>query len=439
MNRQTGLRKFSGKLTFCGLLAVAFCLNGVDARAETLRESLEGLTKTHKRVLAAELDAAAAKENIRVARGDWYPTVDLTANKGYEDQKKGQGTDDTRIHPSEFDVTLTQQLWDFGSTNAAIDSAVLSYEQLNATLNSTRQGVLLEGIVAYLNLTSAMKILDFAKKSEDNLKKQTEYEDALVKRGSGLAMNKLQAKTQLAGAQARRVQAKGAVDLAVNRYRAVFSKPPENMDSLVNPRMPVELLPETVEDAVSMAERDNPQLEAQLISAEIAREAYKASFADEIMPTVNASFDGKWKNDVGGTVGGKRELLIKVEMTKSFNAGLTAINTLRAAEQTRMATVNRYSDARNLIEEQVRNTWSQLLTAKENAEFLENQANISAEFLVLARKDLQLGNTDLINVLAGETSLINASSDAEAAKTQVGIAVYTLLNVMGQLESDVIE
>ena len=211
------------------------------------------------------------------------------------------------------------------------------------------------------------------------------------------------------------------------------------MDSLVNPRMPVELLPETVEDAVSMAERDNPQLEAQLISAEIAREAYKASFADEIMPTVNASFDGKWKNDVGGTVGGKRELLIKVEMTKSFNAGLTAINTLRAAEQTRMATVNRYSDARNLIEEQVRNTWSQLLTAKENAEFLENQANISAEFLVLARKDLQLGNTDLINVLAGETSLINASSDAEAAKTQVGIAVYTLLNVMGQLESDVIE
>ncbi len=47
-----------------------------------------------------------------------------------------------------------------------------------------------------------------------------------------------------------------------------------------------------------------------------------------------------------------------------------------------------------------------------------------------------MGRRSLIDVLAGETALIYASSDAASAEVDVSIAVFTLLNVTGRLEED---
>jgi len=50
-----------------------------------------------------------------------------------------------------------------------------------------------------------------------------------------------------------------------------------------------------------------------------------------------------------------------------------------------------------------------------------------------------LGNRSLIDVLAGETALINASSDAASADTDVAIAVFTLINVIGAITPDIVD
>jgi len=64
---------------------------------------------------------------------------------------------------------------------------------------------------------------------------------------------------------------------------------------------------------------------------------------------------------------------------------------------------------------------------------LRNQANIAAEFLTLARKERKLGKRSLLDVLNGETNLVNAESDAASAERDVDIAAFTLLAVMGKL------
>ena len=87
----------------------------------------------------------------------------------------------------------------------------------------------------------------------------------------------------------------------------------------------------------------------------------------------------------------------------------------------------------------LRTTWDGLETAQQNAQFLDNQARISKEFLELARIERQAGNRSLLDVLGGETALINAQSDAIGAKIEVLINSYTLLSLMGQLSVDIIE
>ena len=157
------------------------------------------------------------------------------------------------------------------------------------------------------------------------------------------------------------------------------------------------------------------------------------------MPLVEASAEANVKKENGGTAGSQQERLIKIEATYSFNLGATAINTLKASKQTHIATTNRYGDTKDATEEAARNAWDNLQTARQNTEHLHLQANIASEFLELARRERQLGNRSLIDVLAGETALINASSDAASADTDVAIAVFGLLNVINAVSVDVVK
>ncbi len=422
------------------VLAAAFvgCLTP-SAQAQSLQAALDKMLAEHKRMQAAEADVEAARETAEAALGDWYPNLDVTGSWGYEKQNKPPGSDDTDLTPRKLDLKVTQQLWDFGSSNSAIRRAELSVRQSMATREATRQGMLLEGITAHLNVIRAHKLFNFAKGSVENIRRQAELEDARVQRGSGFSTDVLQAKTQLAGANARQIQTQGAVRSALNRYRAVFYADPESIEKMIEPRLPLELLPKSLDEAIKAVLEGNPQLEASRLSAEIAREDVVKTEADEFYPTLNAIAQEIRKVDDGGTAGSQMERIVKVELSYDFNLGLTARNTLRASEQTHVATVNRFGDARDSIEEQARNAWDALETARDNAEHLQNQANIAAEFLELARRERQLGNRSLIDVLAGETALINASSDAASAEIDVAVAVFTLLSTMGALDASVVQ
>ena len=418
--------------------AVAVIAATPPVSAETLAEALASLVKNQKQIKAAEADVDAAKERAEAAWGDWYPTLGVTANIGKEKQNKDTGTADTEEVPRELDVSITQQLWDFGSSNASIRSAKLSLRRARLNLISTRQALILQGIEAHLNLMRANKTLGFARGSVANIQRQAKLEDARVQRGSGFTTDVLQAKTQLAGAEARRNNFAGGLRNAINAYRRFFGKDPGKIEALKHPRVPFEMVPKKLDDLIRAMHESNPGLKVSKLDADILNETIKQTRADELFPTLEASAETKRKIDVGGTIGESTEQLFKVELSYSLNLGLTGVNTLKASKQDHLAATNRYIDARDSFEQQARDLWSNFERDRLNAEFLKNQADIAAEFLELARRERQLGNRSLIDVLAGETALINANSDATAAETDVMLDVFRLINIMGKLEADII-
>ncbi len=408
------------------------------AYAESIEVLLPYVVDNHDRVRADEARLRAARNRAREALGDWYPTLSQTANAGTERQQNDNG-DDSSTGFSEWDISLTQLLWDFGSTNAAIDKARLQVEEARLTLVETRQSLILEAITDYMNLIRAHQSLKFAQQSEENIRKQTGLEEALVGLGSGFSTDVLQAKSQLAGAQARRASSEGGLSSALNRYKAVFGRVPDNVDDLETVPFPAPFLPTSLTQATDIALEMNPSLKNAILAANIAMEDVRIARADNFTPRIEATGERKFKKNVGGTIGSEQETLAKVEMTFDFNLGFTAINTLKASKQDLSATTYSAADTRRNIEEQVRNAWQQLDTAKSTASHLDNQANIEAAFLDLARNERQLGRRSLIDVLTGETTLINAKSDALSARTDVVIAAYGLLASTGLLEYDIIK
>ena len=433
------VRGFQGKWAVIALSAAVLVLPSARAEAASLYDVLVNLAKNQKQIQAAEQDLKAAEERSKSAWAKWYPTLSVTGSYGHERQNNTVGTADTVGVPRELDLSVTQQLWDFGSTNANVRRARLQYDRAKANLTATRQSVVLQGIEAYLGVMRSKKLVSFAEGSVGNIRRQAELEDSRVQRGGGFTTDVLQAKTQLAGAEARRNNFDGALRNAINTYRRFFSADPGKVEDMREPRVPFELLPKSAEELVRIMLEGNPGLRAAKTDADILFETVTQTQADEFFPTINATASEKRKSDVGGTLGNENEQLFKVELSYSLNLGMTAVNTLRAARGDHLASTNRYIDAKDSVEQQARNLWSNLERDKLNADFLKNQANIAAEFLELARRERQLGKRSLIDVLAGETALINANSDATAAEVDVTLDVFRLLNVMGRLEADLLK
>lgn len=430
-------KRFWGGVFLCALLMLGG-LAAVPVRAETLDALLENILKTHDRIIAAEASVESARNKAREALGDWFPTLDQTGKYGFERQQKANAAN-TSVSFQEYDLKLTQLLWDFGSTNALVEKARLRLEESQTLLIQARQDLILEAANAYVNYVRAHKVLGYAKQSEKNILRQTGLEEARIETGSGLTTDVLQAKTQLLAAETRRIQARGALIAATNRYLNVFYVPPEGIETFVPVTVRKSSLPVALDSALALASKHNTELNIANLGIAQARADVEQTRSSKFFPKLTGVLESNFKNNVAGTLNFEKENIARFEFTFPFNLGFTAVNTLRASQSDHLATVRTVADTRRRIEEDVRNAWMQLDIATSTKTALFNQAKLADAFLELARQERQMGMRSLIDVLSGETALINAQSDAASAEADVILAMLGLLDVTGQLALDVIQ
>ncbi len=409
-----------------------------DDKLFDLRDSLESVIKNHKIISASQIDSKAAKLRLKQAKGGYFPSLDVTANYGHENIIKYGPGNNTQLMARDATAKITQTITDFGLTDSTVKTSELGLKQSLAMERQVKNDLLLRALTAYLRVIQSRESVRYAVQSVANIKKQTELEDAAVSAGGGLTSDVLQAKTQLAGAQARLIQFEGVLDAARHEFEYVFGFFPENLNNLQLTKSIYDELPKTIDEAVESTIKNNPSLIAARITEDIGKEAINTA-RSSLFPTIKGILSHSEKQDFGGIVGFKRESSAKIDFSYPLNLSLSEYAGKDAAVESYLATSTRIRDQENMIKQMLRTTWDGLDTAQKNAQFLTNQARISGEFLELARKERQAGNRTLLDVLGGETALINAQADAIAAKIEVLINSYTLLSLMGGLTLDSIE
>lgn len=408
------------------------------AQAQSLPELLEKLVTTHDRIKQAKNDLEAAESNIEVSKGAWYPELDLTQDLGFQ-KRHNPGTQDTTKNFTDTSATITQKLWDFGKTNSDIGISKKRRDSSFVSLTQTRQDLILDAIAAYIQVYSASKRVALAKKSEENIKKQTELEDARVAGGAGFSTDVLQAKTELAEAQTRRVVAEGSLRNALSRYHSLFREFPRAINEFKLPPAPKPLMPDTLEQAIEIGLKENPKLRIDNIASDIAKSTLVRTRQDLFFPEINAVLESKHQNDVDGSGGHRNDQIAKVEISFPFNLGGSAFDEIKASRSSHLSSVNRVGDTRRDIEEQVRLAWADLETQNQNNDVRTAQIEIAQRFLELAREEREAGRRSLLDVLSGETRLINAQSDAVLTEVAIIQASFRLLKAIGRLEISAVE
>ena len=282
-------------------LFICFVLTSQPLFGATIQQYLPELLETHQRIKAAQSKRQAVDSLLKQSKADYLPSVDFLSEYGYEDIHKEYGLDTDFSDKSYNRLRASQLLWDFGATSGKVGKNRNSVSQITFEEESVRQEVLLEGILACVNIIKERDRLSYAKRSESNIKNQTGIEEILLEKGAGLRSDVLQAQSQLAGAMALRTEVEGELAIAKNRFRTVFGKTIQENDvnGLELTASYRNLVPASQKDSINMALETNPALKAKALDRNIADseiDARKAAY----YPRFELIGQGKYRyNDDG--------------------------------------------------------------------------------------------------------------------------------------------
>lgn len=401
-----------------------------------LTDEISFLLESHPRLKAARNNISAADEGVKRAFGEYFPSLDLFTDWGYE-HTDSPGLRSARNNRSlntpreSLSVTLTENLFTGFRREANNETARLNREVAAFEYEEIQQGILFEAVSSYLNVLRHSALIGYAVGNEQNIKRQLDLEDERVQRGAGITVDVLQSKSRLQIAKERRVAFIGNLRNAVARYTQVFGVPPE-IASMTTPEAPLELLPPTLEEAESIVLSENPILSNSSREIDLSRER-KRTAQSPYYPEVDLVGQYNYEQDDQGVIGSRRDYVVKVEARWNLFNGLSTRADVADATFRSMAAVDNNAFVNRKVIEDVRLSWDQLDTVRARVELLENAVNIAEEVYVARGKRRQAGQETLLDLLDAENEVFIAQISAADAAFDARIAVYRMLFAIGRM------
>jgi len=440
--RTLGKRKFPGNagilpasrsaiaIIFIGLLSVTVR----PAAAQSLESLLPEILINDDTILEKKAEVAVARHEALEAMGNWYPEMEINFTHGYE-RIDGAHAAVTSLPFQDADISFTQLLWDFGATNAEIEGARLELAKAEAELVSAKIALISNVLDFYVQVYHNHLQIELAK--ETLRKMQERHVNArFAKEARGDAKDVLKLEKEILKQEADMLGIVSDLAESKNEFHRIFGFHPDPT-KFVPVKLPADLLPPTLDQAIEQALKNGIQLISgsnTRLDAAIDRLKIKQTEREEFYPKLEGVIEHKWKNNFSGTADLKKEFAAKLELSYSLNLGLTAINTLRAAENQYAATARSVHDFRRNLELSVRQNWDNLRIKLDKARVRRNQARLADEFLAAVITSGKAGGDVLDDVLKAEEDRLDGLSDAIEAEGDAIVSAYKLLALTGQID-----
>jgi adhesin transport system outer membrane protein len=432
--RGTGLSWKSGALVL--LVTSGLGMPSI-AIGETLVEEMTGLLNSHPRLNAAAKSVLSSDEAIRQARAAYLPTVKLSGDTGpeYIENKTRSTTNDSEPWYRKRDsasVTITQKLFDGNATESQVASARLNRDVSATTVRSTRQEILLEAATAYINVKRWTRQVEFATQKESNIQGQLALEDERVKRGSGIALDVVQAKQRLQRSKEDRVRAEGELENAITRYSQVFGHPPQ-VGQMQDVDPPAQLLPPNLNLALDIAGSENPTLANADLSIDINAEKRRLAEAG-YYPTFDLVGKANYEDNKNLTLGVRRDMSLLIQGNWEIFSGFKTDAAISQAAFDYAAAKDQRMHAGRKVIEATKIAWRDMTTARDRLDLLSNAVDLAYEMVDGMRKQREAGKATVREVLDQETALYDAQITYNEAFQDMRLAMYRLLWSIGRLE-----
>jgi adhesin transport system outer membrane protein len=407
---------------------------------ENLKEAAQRAVLNSPEVTSKWHAYRAAEEEIGVARGGYFPRVDLTAGGGRESlrQPSAANLDYTR---SGYLLSLNQMIFDgFATRNEVrrLDKAriVRYYELLDASENTA-----LEAGRAYLDVLRYRRLVDLAKDNYVQHKATFDQIERRTQSGVGRRVDLEQAGSRLALAEINLITETANLHDVSARYQRLVGVQPA--DSIVPPSRLNAAFPEQAKAAVDTLYRKNPQLLGATENIEASQYEInnrRAAYSPKLDFRARTDHTRNYLGDTGDRDYNVAELVVSWNL---FNGGSDRAREKQSIEKKHLAF--------DLREKACRDTRQTLLIAYNDVLRLKEQSSFNARQVALLEKtrdayrdQFNVGQRTLLDLLDTENELlaarrsnVNADTDLTLAYLRTYAGMGTLLEELGLQRVDV--
>lgn len=302
------------KLALCVGLTVCALATAVNAEPVTTYGQAV-VTALHKNpaVTSAYYNFEAAREAQRVVQGGFYPSVDVSADYGWEERQ-------TPINDfGEYDrdavrFSITQMLFDGFQT--LDQSRAAGYGKLARyyEFDQAAQDVALQATTAYGNAVLYQKLVSYA---EENYVAHRHLFNKIKERANGGVSQRVdleQATARLALAESNLLTEVSNLQDTISEFQRVVGELPA--EGLPMPALPESVIPSLKEEALTSAYEHSPMLNTAIEEMRSARESYNAT-RSPMMPRLDLRYRNEIESNTDGFKGDYD--LQAVELVFSYN------------------------------------------------------------------------------------------------------------------------
>jgi outer membrane protein len=428
-SRKTSLTRYLalalGTTALTGLLAVA------PASAENLTDALAAAYQTNPTLQAQRAQLRATDEGVPQALSGWRPTVQAQGTYGatHTDTTLNTGTTSKGdIEPYTGSVTLSQNVFAGGRTVNATDQAEYGVLAGREALMSVEQSTLFNAVQAYMNVIRDQSVVELNRNNVDVLQRQLEATTDRFRVGELTRTDTAQAEARLSLAKSNLTAAEAQLTASRAFYERIVGQMPGTLE-----KPPVVAgLPNSEEDARSVAEKNNPTLQAARYAEQANREAISVA-KGALLPSVDIQAQYQYGRDPSLTVRDVEESSIVGVLTIPLYQAGVEYSQVREAKELHNQSRLQVAAAMREVDEAVRNAWNQLLSSR--ASIVSNQEGVNASEIALegVRQESEVGARTTLDVLNAEQEYLNARVSLVSAERDLAVAEYGLLAAMGLL------
>jgi len=408
---------------------------GSEVSAETLQQALTAAYRYNPRLDAERARLRATDEEVPRALSGYRPQIFGSGDVGYQKTKThaGAGSDTRVTNPRGYGVDISQPIFRGFRTLNSVREAEATVRAARANLKIVEQDVLLEAVIAYADVVRDQAVVRLR---ENNVNVLTREWRATQDR---FAVGEV-TRTDVAQAEARRAGAVSALDFARANLRAsraayerVIGHPPSNLVELT---VPEHLLPKSQEEALAIAQQENPSIVAALYREQAARHVVDRIWG-ELLPevSVDASYDRRW-GLANENIDSTETTSVTGRVVVPIYQGGEVSARVRQAKHTHVSRLQEVEQFRTEALADVVSAWSRLQAAR--AQLVSDQAQVQANRIALAgvREEERVGQRTLLDVLNAEQELLNSEVNLVTTKRDIVVSAYTLLAAIGRLDAE---
>ncbi|MEM9049969.1 MAG: TolC family outer membrane protein [Pseudomonadota bacterium] len=417
----------------------AFGLTAAPLSAQTLADVLVAAYQTNPDLVIGRAQLRQADEQVVQAQSELLPDITgtVTGTASSRDNVFLNSSTNTPglLRPSltaDATVTGTVTLYSFGRNPANIASAVASVLSARASLISVEQDVLLDAVTVYLDVRRDIQFVSLAR---NNVRVNNELLRATRDRfevGEVTRTDVSQAEAALAAARSNLAANTGS--LAESRARFLNEVGFEAVDLAPPPPSPD--LPETLDEAESIAMREHPDIVSSRFSEEAAMqdvELARSGLNPLITLSTSVFYQANTTLDLGGratdSTGADVQLQLQVPLYRGGELSSLIREALALLDQRKGETQRTGRSVRQAVQ----TAWSELSVAR--ASIIANTEEVRAQQVAFEGvvEEARFGERTTLDVLEAEQSLLEARSNLVSAQRDADVAAYSVLSSIGLL------